>query len=146
MQRHTRWVTALISAASLSLAVAPTVSATQSVNKSFQCTITAKAPVLSGKTITTFATIVCAKAATVTIDIKAVELDGTSEQTNVVMAENKSLSVSVSANVAKTVSTTGTCANTETGNEEFATKARVGIGTSYSSYDRTTPANDSFLC
>ena len=96
--------------------------------------------------VTTYATIVCNKAATVVLDIKAVELDGTVEQSNVVMAENKGLSVSVTANVAKTVSTTGRCVNTETGNEEFATKVRVGIGSKYSPYDRTAPANDSYSC
>ena len=146
MQRHTRLLAALVGAASFTLAAAPTALAAQTVTNSFKCTVTAKPPVLSGTTVTTFATVVCTKTATITIDIKAVELDGSSEQTNAVMAENKSLSVSVTANVAKTVSTTGSCLNTETGNEEYATKARVGIGTKYSSYDRTTPSSDSYGC
>ena len=146
MQRRTRWVTALIGAVSLTFAAAPVASAAQSVTNSFKCTVTSRPPVLSGTTITTFVTVVCTRTATVTVDVKAVEMDNSTEQRNVVMAENKMLSVSVTANVARTVSTTGTCINTETGYEEYATKARVGIGTKYSSYDRTSPATNSYNC
>lgn len=146
MQRRTRWLAAALGAASLIAASAPTVSAAQSVTNSFKCTVTAKPPVLSGTTITTYAVVNCTKAATITIDIKAVEMDSSTEQSNAVMAENKGLSVSVTAGVDKTITTTGTCLNTETGYEEFATKVRVGIGSKYSSYDRTSPANNSYNC
>ena len=146
MQSRIRRMLAAVTLSSVVLSASPTAFATQTVSSSFKCSITSKAPVLVGTTITTFVSITCNKSATVTVDLKAVEMDGSNEQSNVVMAENKGLSVSVSANVAKTISTTGSCVNTETGYEEYATKARVGIGSTYSSYDRTSPSNDSYNC
>lgn len=118
-------------------------SATTSTNK---CTVTAVAPTLTKTRLTGKATVVCTKATTVTVEIGVVELDGTVEDLKVPIAA-ASKTVAVSANKAVTVSTAVvTCLNTETGNEEYASKARVNISGTVSSWDRTVPKNDAFVC
>ncbi|MEN9644323.1 MAG: hypothetical protein RL238_992 [Actinomycetota bacterium] len=118
-------------------------SATTSTNK---CTVTAVAPTLSKTSLTGKATVPCTKATTVTVEIGVVEMESTVEDTKVPIAV-ASKSVAVSANKAVTVSTaTMTCLNTETGNEEYATKARVNISGTVSAWDRTVPKTDAFAC
>lgn len=118
-------------------------SASTSTNK---CTITAVAPTLSKGNLTGKATVVCTKATTVTVEFGVVEMDSTTEDLKVPIAM-ASKSVAVSANKAVTVSTaTKACLNTETGNEEYASKARVNISGTVSAWDRTVPKNDAFAC
>ena len=118
-------------------------SATTSTNK---CTVTAVAPTLSKTSLTGKATVLCTKATTVTVEIGVVELDGTVEDVKVPIAP-ASKTVAVTANKAVTVSTAVVaCLNTETGNEEFASKARVNISGTVSAWDRSVPKNDAFLC
>ena len=118
-------------------------SATTSTNK---CTVTAVAPTLTKTSLTGKATVVCTKATTVTVEIGVVELDGTVEDTKVPVAA-ASKTVAVTANKAVTVSTAVvTCLSTETGNEEYASKARVNISGTVSSWDRTVPKIDAFVC
>jgi hypothetical protein len=118
-------------------------SATTSTNK---CTVTALAPTLTKTNLTAKASVLCTKATSVTVEIGVVELDGTAEDVKVPIAP-ASKSVAVSANKAVTVTTaTVTCLNTETGNEEYATKARVNISGTVSAWDRTVPKTDQFLC
>lgn len=118
-------------------------SATTSTNK---CTVTAVAPTLSKTSLTGKATVLCTKATTVTVEIGVVELDGTVEDVKVPIAA-ASKTVAVTANKAVTVSTAVVaCLNTETGNEEFASKARVNISGTVSAWDRSVPKNDAFLC
>ena len=112
------------------------------------CTITAKAPTLNAtKQLTGSASVVCNKSAVITLDIIVVEMDGTTEDAKALGVQVLKLSASVKANVAQTFSTnTATCISTETGNEEYATKARVSLSGLVSTYDRTAPANDSYAC
>lgn len=118
-------------------------SATTSTNK---CTVTAIAPTLTKTNLTATASVVCTKATSVTIEIGVVELDGTAEDVKVPIAPS-SKTVAVLANKAMTVSTaTLACLNTETGNEEYATKARVNISGTLSAWDRTLPKTDAYLC
>ncbi len=113
-----------------------------------KCTVTAKAPTLNtAKQVTGSLTITCTALTVVTVDTLVVELDGTVEQ--VVTGTTKTASVSVPKNGTVTVSSvTAKCTNTETGNEEYASKARIIISGSaaWSAWDRTVPANDSYAC
>ena len=112
------------------------------------CTITAKAPTLTTtKQLTGTATVTCNKSAAIIVDVIVVEMDGTAEDPTNLGVKLLQLSTSVTANVAKTISTnTATCISTEAGNEEYATKARVSLSGLVSTYDRTVPANDSYAC
>ena len=119
------------------------------------CKVTAIAPTLTAtKQLTGSASITCTAATTVTLIISVVELDGTTLTTEDPTVEVKLASVSVNVTAGGTVTTktaTATCVSTETGNEEFATKAQVSFGiisgVSYTSVvDRTVPKLDSFAC
>lgn len=110
------------------------------------CTVTAVTPTLNKTTLTGSVTVKCTIATTVTVEFGVVEMDGTTEDTRVpIPIASRSLAIT-RANTLFTVSVSATCLNTETGNEEYATKARVGLSGPTSSYDRTTPANDQFAC
>ena len=111
-----------------------------------RCTITAKAPTLKGTTLTATASVLCTKAGSVLVETGVVELDGTVEDIKVQIKMTPK-AVTVAANKAVTVTTASVvCASTETGKEEFATKARVNIAGAVSAYDRTVPKADSFAC
>ncbi|MFM7686546.1 MAG: hypothetical protein ACKPDI_11580 [Actinomycetota bacterium] len=112
-----------------------------------KCTITAKAPTLSAtKQLTGSVTVVCTATALATIELTVVELDGTLEDQTVLMV-NKRITQTLTKNVTVTIPTnTATCISTETGNEEYATKARVSLSGIVSPFDRTAPANDSYAC
>lgn len=137
---------AIVVAASATVAL-PTADAAQSATAGTnKCTVTASAPTLSKGMLTGKATVLCTKATAVTVELGVVELDGTAEDPKVVIA-SASKTVAVTANKAVTVSTAVVaCVNTETGNEEFASKARVNISGTVSAWDRTVPKNDSFVC
>jgi hypothetical protein len=111
------------------------------------CTVTAVKPTLTAtKQLTGSATVVCTGATVITVDVTVVELDGTLEDTTVLMPIKK-LSISAAKNVKYTVATgTVTCISTETGNEEYASKARVSLSGLVSTYDKTVPVADSFAC
>jgi hypothetical protein len=118
-------------------------SATAGKNK---CTVTAVAPTLSSKNLFGQATVLCTLATSVSVEIGVVELDGTVEDTLVPIAV-RTVTVAVSANKAATIATaTATCLNTETGNEEYATKAQVNISGTVSAWDRTLPKTDQYAC
>ena len=137
-----------ISATTLLVTGSGTAFAAVSVGSTTKCTITAKAPTLNAtKQLTGSATVTCNKSAAILIDVIVVEMDGTAEDPTNLGVKLLQLSTSVTANVAKTISTnTATCISTETGNEEYATKARVSLSGLVSTYDRTVPANDSYAC
>jgi hypothetical protein len=136
-------VLGVIAAASLATPASAAQSATAGSNK---CTVTALAPTLSKTSLTGRASVVCTMATTVTVEFGVVEMDSTLEDTKVPIPM-ASKSVAVKANTAVTVNTaTLTCLNTETGNEEYASKARVNLSGTVSAYDRTAPTNDSFAC
>ena len=118
-------------------------SATAGTNK---CTVTAIAPTLKGTLLTATATVLCTSASLVAVLVGVVELDGTVEDLKVEIPV-KSIAVAVTANRSVTITTaTVTCVSTETGNEEFATKAAVNIAGTVSAYDRTVPKTDSYAC
>ncbi|CAB4364266.1 MAG: hypothetical protein F2681_09130 [Actinobacteria bacterium] len=118
-------------------------SVTAGTNK---CTVTAIAPTLKGTLLTATATVLCTSASSVAVLVGVVELDGTVEDLKVEIPV-KSIAVAVSANKLATITTaTVTCVSTETGNEEFATKAAVNIAGTVSAYDRTVPKLDSYAC
>lgn len=112
-----------------------------------KCTVTAVAPTLTAtKGLSGKATVTCTLASSITVEIGVVEMDGTAEDT-VVPIQVRSVSMAVSANKAATFTTaTATCVSTETGNEEYATKARVNISGTVSAWDRTVPKTDAFAC
>lgn len=134
-------VTTLLGAHGTALA---TTTATTSTNK---CSITAKAPTLTTtKNLTGSISVVCTAATTVTVDLTVVEMDGTAEDTRVLMV-SKTFTTAVRANTAMTVNTnTAVCVSTETGNEEYATKGRVNISGVLSTWDRTVPSTDAYAC
>lgn len=119
------------------------------------CSITAVAPTLSSsKQLTGNASITCTKTSTVTATsvtvnyvITVVEMDGTTEQA-LSTSFQKALSASVTFGKTTTITTyTLACPNTETGNEEYASKAKVQIvGSTWTLDDRTTPTTDQFAC
>ena len=135
-------------AATLLVSAAPSVvhaaqAVTVGTNK---CTITAIAPTLKGTTLTATSSVVCTKAGSISVETGVVELDGTVEDIKVQIKMTPK-AVTVAANKAVVVTTASvTCLSTETGNEEFATKARVNIAGAVSAYDRTVPKADSFAC
>lgn len=144
-----RWRAFAVSASTImTMAVAvPAAQAAQSATTSTnKCTVTAVAPTLTKTSLTATASVVCTKATSVTIEIGVVEMDGTTEDLKVPIATS-SKTVALLANKATTVSTaTLACLNTETGNEEYATKARVNISGTLSTWDRTLPKTDAYLC
>ena len=152
-----KWRTGLLATAvALSAAVvAPTAaSAAKTITSGTRsCTIEALAPKLTvttkGRTLTGSARVWCTMSTTVSVRLSVGEIDINAEQ--IVIAET-ARSVSVRASTVSrptwvTVSTsTITCPNTETGNEEFRSNARISLGTITSDYDRTIPTIDQFAC
>jgi len=112
-----------------------------------KCTVTSVAPTLSKTTLTAKVTVLCTVSTSVSVEVGAVEVDSATATFQQVIAQTKK-SVSVKANTSVAVTVSGACLNSETGNEEFATKARVAFGTStsWSLYDQTAPANDAYRC
>jgi hypothetical protein len=134
-------------AATLLLGTPQADASTSAKSGATSCTVTAVKPTLTTtKQLTGSATVVCTAAVAITVEVTVVELDGTVEDPTVLMAVKK-LAISAAKNVTYTVPTaTVTCISTETGNEEYASKARVSLSGLVSTYDRTVPLNDSFAC
>jgi hypothetical protein len=85
----------------------------------------------------------------VSVDLRVVELDGPTlsiiDPTIVIPRVVKV--VTVSAGTSKTVVTGNVaCVNTETGNEEYSSRARVTLFGTQSAADFTTPPIDSYAC
>ena len=138
----------LAAVAAMTMAVPSVADAAQSVvSGTSKCTVTSVSPTLSKTTLTARVTVLCTVSTSVTVELGAVEIDSATATFQQVIAQTKK-SVSVKANTSVAVTVSGACLNSETGNEEFATKARVAFGTStsWSLYDQTVPNNDSFLC
>mgnify|MGYP003342965394 CR=1 FL=1 len=120
------------------------------------CYVTSAAPKMtsvSTKATTASATVWCTQAATITVTISVVEMDGTTEDRTTQLAE-RTFSVTVKATtnskLPQTVTVTTpsfTCVSTESDNEELATKARVSLSPSaVSAVDRTAPSNNQYNC
>ena len=126
------------------------------------CTVTAAAPTLtSTKQLTGNASISCTKATTVkatsvTVNyvVTVVELDFATGTTTLSLEQplsasfQKSLTAIVTFGKTTTVTSyTLACPNTDTDNEEYATKARIQIvGSTWTLDDRTAPKNNAFGC
>ncbi len=118
------------------------------------CTVEALAPVMKstskGKVLTGSARVWCTAATTVTIRVYVGELDVAIEQ--VVIAEiSRSVAVSKTTQTSRpayvvVTTSTVTCPNTEIGNEEFRTNAKLSFGTASTDYDRTIPLIDQYAC
>lgn len=120
------------------------------------CSVTATQPTLSSmQQLAGRATISCSKASgvtattvTVNFTITVVEMDGTVEQP-LSSSFQKSLSTTVTIGTPLAISSYKLwCPNTETGNEEYASKASVmiiGSGT-WSAIDRSRPSVDQYSC
>lgn len=146
-------IAAVIGAVALPLAV-PTAQAAQSVTSgTATCTVEALAPKVAvtskGRTLTGQARVWCTASTTVSVRLYVSELDGTVEQISIPEAAR---SVSVRGSTLRSpvwvtlTTSTVTCPNTEVGNEEFRSNARITLGMASTDYDRTAPTNDQFAC
>jgi hypothetical protein len=103
-----------------------------------------------GKVLTGSARVWCTAATTVTVRVYVGELDVAIEQ--VVIAEtSKSVAVSKTTQTSRptyalVTTSTVTCPNTEIGNEEFRTNAKLSFGTASTDYDRTIPGSEQYAC
>lgn len=150
MTSRMRWAVAASCCVAWLPFAAPVAAAQKVVAGKNTCTVTSLAPVLTkGSTSSTLqgsASVVCTLATALTIEISVVELDGSAEDT-VVPVPLASKSLAVTANKAVVVPTLALkCVSTETGNEEYATKARISLAGVASAIDRTVPKLDAFAC
>lgn len=143
-----------VASLALSLGTPSAFAAKTATSGTTSCTVEALAPAVTqtstGKVLTGSARVWCTAATTVTVRIYVGELDLAVEQ--VVIAEtSKSVAVSRTTSTSKiayTSVTTSTvpCPNTEVGNEEFRTSAKLSFGTASTDYDRTIPLIDQYAC
>ena len=120
--------------------------AAQTVNFGrFSCTIKALPPTLSRGAITGSAQIDCNVSTTLIVEFGVVELDGNIEDRVEVPFQRKAIAVFAGRSIV-VPTTTDTCVSTEPGNEELATRARVSLSGTLTTWDRTSPPNDSYAC
>lgn len=135
-----------------------------SSGKSQSCTLTSAAPTLSSTTkyLTIAASISCTQSVTVTLFMRAVELEGigtstvTEDPTNLMdIAGDYSVPTSVAAGKTKKLTYTikRVCVNTPndlTNGEEYATKALIKVAVNgtilTSAVDRTVPKLNQYAC
>jgi len=151
-----KWLgaTALV-ATSLAAAVTPaaaaqTVSVKLTNGTTRSCTVTALAPSVNRTTlvITTSVSVKCTSTGSIALLLQVVEMDGTNEDAIIQVPEfRKDVSIT-KANTATTFSyaTAYKCVSTESDNEELATKAKVGIGTTWSATDRIAQSSNTSPC
>lgn len=147
LRRSAAGVAALTVLASSGVAVA-TASVT---NGSAHCVVTARQPRLDVATnqLSGSAIVQCDITTMVSVDLRVVELDGAGltviDPTTVIPRVVKV--VAVNAGTSKMVITGNvTCVNTEPGNEEYSTRARVTLFGTQSAADFTVPLVDSYAC
>jgi len=114
------------------------------------CTVTALTPSVNRTTkiITTSVSVKCTSTGSISLLLQVVEMDGSNEDPMVQVPEfRKDVSIT-KANTATTFSyaTAYKCVSTESDNEELATKAKVGIGTTWSATDRIAQSSNTSLC
>ena len=92
------------------------------------------------------AVVQCDAATVLKLDMRVVELDGAVIDPTLVIGWH-SFTVTVTANTPMVIATNKVaCVNTEPGNEEYATRAKVSMFGLQSATDFTTPPNDSYAC
>jgi len=136
-----------VACASAVVAPAQAFAAASTASGSAKCTVTARHPRLDTLTNTLrgYATVTCNVSTVIGVETTVVEMDGAVESATAVAREVRW--VAVNGGVATMVMTArGVCLNTEPGNEEFASKARVLLMGSVSAWDRTVPDPDSYAC
>lgn len=145
----------LVASAAVSIAAVPGVAdAAQSVtNGAVKCTVTSSAPVLLFGNLTGSLNVVCTGVTTVEVISTMVEMDGSTltveDPTWVVRPTSTWVKITSSLvnKTVKVITTTVSCPNTDLNEkEEFATKAMLNLGGKTSSWDRTSPANNSYSC
>ena len=128
--------------------------------KSYSCSITSTAPLLDRTTkyLTISAKVVCNVSVSVTISMRAVEMEGTTEDlTNLMdsstLNDYRFTTLVGSKGYIFKYTVKKACVNTPsdlTDGEEYATKASIMVfanGTSYASQpDRTTPSTNAYAC
>jgi hypothetical protein len=114
------------------------------------CSITAITPSVNRttKVITTSATVKCNITGMVSFTLQVVEMDGTIEDSVIQVPEfRKDVSITkANTNVTFAYSTGYKCTSTESDNEELATKAKIGLGTAWSTIDRVAQASNVSPC
>lgn len=128
--------------------------------KSYSCSVTSMAPVLNrtSKYVTISAKVVCNVSVSVTVSMRAVEMEGTTEDlTNLMdsatLNDYRYTTLVGTKGYTFTYTVKKACVNTPsdlTDGEEYATKASITIfanGTSYTSQpDRTVPSTNAYAC
>ena len=156
---------AAVLAVTASLLPGSTVEATKSVSwvtsgRTNSCSVTSAAPVLNrtSKYLTISARVVCNISVSVTVSMRAVEMEGTSEDlTNLMdsstLNDYRFTTLVGSKGYTFTYTVKRACVNTPndlTDGEEYATKASITVfanGTSYTSQpDRTVPKLNAYAC
>lgn len=130
------------------LAPASMAAAASSVSAgSTRCRLTANTPSLGpANRLSGTVTVRCSNTALVTVEVSVIELDGMVEDSTVITG-TKVVTQTLKKNESVTFSTSArTCVNTEPGNEEYATKARISLSGLVSPVDRTVPRTDAFSC
>jgi hypothetical protein len=130
------------------LGVPATASATTSITSgSAHCIVTARPPKLDSMSqLSGSAVVQCDVAAVVRLDMRVVEMDGAAIDPTLVIGMH-SWTVTLTANTPMVLSTVKVaCVNTEPGNEEYSTRARLSMFGLQSAADFTTPPNDSYAC
>jgi hypothetical protein len=114
------------------------------------CSITAITPSVNRttKVITTSATVKCNITGMVSFTLEVVEMDGTIEDAVIQVPEfRKDVSITkANTNTTFAYTTSYKCTSTESDNEELATKAKIGLGTVWSTIDRVAQASNTSPC
>jgi hypothetical protein len=130
------------------LAVPTTAAATTSISSgNAHCIVTARPVKIDAMSqIWGSAVVQCDVAAVLKLDMRVVEMDGAVIDPTVVIG-TKSWTVTVTPNTPMVITTNKvSCVNTEAGNEEYSTRAKVSMFGLQSATDFTIPANDSYAC
>lgn len=142
-----RRIIAIAAIASMCAPAAAASAATTVSAGSTKCRVTSNPPTLgAGLRLMGTVTVRCTSAALVTVEVSVVELDGMVEDPTVITG-TRVLTQALAKNESFTFATASRpCVNTEPGNEEYATKARVSLSGLVSAFDRTAPRTDAFSC
>ena len=129
-------------------AISSTALATTSItNGAAHCMVTARQVKIDGASqIWGSAVVVCDVSAVVRLEMRVVEMDGTTIDPTVEVPM-AGWWVTLTPNTPVVITTLkSTCVSTEPGNEEFSTRAKLSMMGLQSATDYTRPANDSYAC
>lgn len=113
----------------------------------FNCQVRSLPPsITKAGSITGSVQIDCNVTTTVILEMGIVELDGFAEDPRIEVPFQKRSVVVIAGRSTVVPTSTGLCVSTEQGNEELATRARLTLSGTVSLWDRTSSANDAYLC